>query len=491
ILNSIASVPGFLTFGVPKAQTKNFVPRIGFAYSPGTDGKTSIRAGFGMAYDVLFDNIGILSLPPQLSTTADVTNITGTPINSNFLANGGIKPNTTVSSALTAAQARANTAAYVPDQKLPYSIQWNLGVQHVFANNYTFEARYLGTRGIHLNVQTRINKRTVVTPTNSLPTYLSQPSEATLNSLPLTLNGPGGLASISNIVPAFAANGFTNGAFVVDAPIGWSTYHGLALQLNRRFSNGLQFQSAYTWSHLIDNSTADFFTTYLTPRRPQDFQNLSADRSTSALDRRHRFTFAAYYESSWFNHSNWVAKNLLGNWTFSPIYTYESPEYATVQSATDSNLNGDSAADRTIINPAGQDGTGSGVKALTNAAGYTVAYLATNPNARYIKAGSGAFANGGRNTLPGRPIDNVDLNLLKNFSYGERYKLQFAGTLFNLFNHAQFIPGFPGRVDNPNVLNTGGAIRNYLTPGNAHFNDPEYVFSSNPRNIQVSVKLIF
>ena len=49
------------------------MPRIGVACSPGTNGKTSVRAGFGINYDVLFDNLGLLSLPPQLSTTQDVT----------------------------------------------------------------------------------------------------------------------------------------------------------------------------------------------------------------------------------------------------------------------------------------------------------------------------------------------------------------------------------------------------------------------------------
>jgi len=71
-LNSIANLPGFLEFREPKASKKNFAPRVGLAYSPGNSGNTSIRAGFGMAYDVLFDNIGVLSLPPQFSTTVDV-----------------------------------------------------------------------------------------------------------------------------------------------------------------------------------------------------------------------------------------------------------------------------------------------------------------------------------------------------------------------------------------------------------------------------------
>jgi hypothetical protein len=440
-----------------------------------------------MAYDVLYDNIGILSFPPQLSTTIDVTAPLGTG-SPNFLSKGGIVPGT-AGATLTAAQARAATASYIPDQVLPYSIQWNIGIQHVVAKDYTFEVRYLGTRGIHLDMQQRINKRAVVTPTHSLPTYLSAPSQAALDSLPLTLAS---LQGESNLLPQFAAAGFTNGAFVSDTPTGWSTYHGLAVQANRRFSNGLQFQAAYTWSHLIDNSTADFNTTALSPRRPQDFQDLTSEKATSALDRRHRFTFAAYYDAPWFKKSHWLMKNVVGNWTISPVYTYESPELGTVQSAVDSNLNGDTAADRFINNPAGVDGTSSNVTALKNSAGAIVAYLAANPNARYIKAGVGAFANGGRNTLPGRPVNNVDLSMYKNFNLTERFKLQLGAQLFNLFNHPQFIPGFANRIDAVNtVYNNGAVSRNYLTPGNLIFNRPDQVFPSNPRLIQVGAKFVF
>lgn len=486
VLNAISNVPGFLTFGVPQPSGKNFAPRIGIAYSPGTKGTTSIRAGFGTAYDVLYDNIGILAVPPQLGTTVDVTGA-GTP---NFLANGGILPTAQGAANCTdAASCREATSAYIPDQKLPYSIQWNLGVQHVFANNYTLEVRYLGTRGVHLDVQERINKCTDVTPTNSLPTYLSMPSQAQLDALPLTLKQ---LQSVSNICPAFLANGFTNGAFVEDSPTGWSTYNGLAVQLNRRFSNGLEFQGAYTWSHLIDNSTADFFTTVLTPRRPEDFQDLSKEKASSALDRRQRFTLAAYYDAPWFKSGKWMMRNLVGNWTFAPIYTYESPELVTVQSQLDSNLNGDSWPDRTVINPAGQDGVGSGVTALKNSSGGTVAYLANNPNARYIVAGKGAYADGGRNTLSGRPTDNVDLSVFKKFNITERWRLQLGAQFLNFFNHPQFIPGFTNRVDDfqPGYA-SGASNRNYLTPGNAIFNQAEAVYSSNPRNIVATLKLTF
>ncbi|HEX4275446.1 MAG TPA: TonB-dependent receptor [Bryobacteraceae bacterium] len=482
-LNSAQSVPGVLVFKAPDAQTKNFAPRLGLAWSPGKSGTTSIRVGFGMAYDVIFDNIGVNSLPPQFVTTVDISKSNA----ANFLAGGGVLPGTQTA-ARTVAQLKAATSGFIPDQKLPYSIQWNAGIQHVFAKDYTFEARYLATRGIHLNVQDRINNLAPVTPANSLPTYLQAPSQATLNALPLTLDQ---LGSEPNVLPAFAAAGFTNAALVEDSPIGNSTYHGLALQLNRRFSNGLQFIGSYTWSHLIDDSTADFATTLLTPRRPEDFQNLANDKSSSALDHRHRLTFAAVYDVPFFRKSNALVKNVVGNWSVAPIFTYESPEYITALSQTDSNLNGDPFADRTIVNPAGRDGVGSASDPLTNSAGQVVAYLAENPNARYIQAGPGAYANGGRNTLAGRPIDNIDLNLLKNFSIRERTKVQFSAQFFNLLNHAQFVPGFINRVDNPSVPNISGNVFNYQTPGNPIFNNPEAVFSSNPRNIQLALKILF
>ncbi len=159
-------------------------------------------------------------------------------------------------------------------------------------------------------------------------------------------------------------------------PTGWSTYHGLQGQLSRRFSNGLTFTTAYTWSHAIDNSTADFHSTDLTPRRQQDFFNGNAEKATSALSRTHRLTIAAVYELPFFKGGNWMMRNVVGNWQFSPVYTFESPEFATVQAARDANLNGDSAGDRGILNSVGIKGVGGDVQALTNTAGDTVAYLA-------------------------------------------------------------------------------------------------------------------
>ena len=172
--------------------------------------------------------------------------------------------------------------------------------------------------------------------------------------------------------------------------------------------------AAYTWSHDLDDSTATLNTTILTPRRPQDFQDLRAEWASSALDRRHRLTFTPIYDFKPFLAGSWLMREVVGNWTISATYTFQSPEFATVQSGLDSNLNGD-AVDRTIINPGGAATAGSGVTAY-NAQGQTVAmgnaatvaYVANNPNARYIQAGYGAYANAGRNTLPLAPTNNFD-----------------------------------------------------------------------------------
>ena len=131
-----------------------------------------------LAYDVVYDNVGTSSYPPQLSATINA-NAFPAIFTAPFLANGGIRPGSVpTGSNLTQAQARAATSTYVPDQVLPYSIQWNLGVQHQFAQDYTIEVRYLGTRGVHLLVQNQMFRFPLVTETRNLPTYLQAPSQA-------------------------------------------------------------------------------------------------------------------------------------------------------------------------------------------------------------------------------------------------------------------------------------------------------------------------
>ncbi len=505
-LNSIADLPGVINFTSPQAPKRDYMPRVGFVWSPGSSGNTSIRGGFGMGYDVLYDNIGTLSRPPQIGSTKNCPDVV---CQDPFLANGGIPPQASSGiTILNQADARDQTSSFLPNKvKYPYSEQWNLGVQHVFKRDYTAEIRYVGTRGVDLDAQNIIDFQPVTTPSHHLPTYLQNPGQSTLDALPLTLGTMlGEFNSGGFFLPQFLNNGFDS-PITGFLPLGASIYHGLQSQLNRRFSNGLQFQAAYTFSHMIDNGTADFFSTVIAPRRPQDFLNLPAERSNSLLDHRHRFTLSTIYDMPFFSKSSsWAERNLLGNYEFGAIYTWESGQWGTAQSGVDSNLNADSAPDRPIYNAAGTPGVGSGVINLCNSslpAGhfcnndpdttfnpspYVVAYQAINGNAQYIVAGKGALSNTARSTITTPPINNWDMTLGKHIAITERVHFDITAGLLNAFNHPQFVTGSPNQALSFSVT---GAQRNYLIPNKPNFENARASFPSNARQMVIGIKLVF
>lgn len=491
--SSPANVYGGITFANPLPNPADFAPRVGFAYSPGKDGTWSIRGGFSKTYDLTYGNLTANSAPPYFQQTNDVNLSSNAP---GFLAGGGLS-GAAVPLPTDPMGALGVVGSYTFGGKRPYGLTWTASVQHVFKKNYTFEARYIGTRGVHLWNQSRLNIYPLVSPSNYIPTFFANPGAATFASLGRTLNDvenyivPGGTPDqpFNSLASLGSANNITG-----YAPQSSSLYNGLALQLNRRFSNGLQFIAAYTWSHLEDNATATNFSTYLTPRRAQDFQDMHAEWSNSALDHRQRFTFSPVYEFQPFQNGNWFVKNIVGNWNISGTYTYETPEYATAQSGLDSNLNNDSAGDRSIVNPAGNAKLGSDVTAY-NGLGQmvdmgdptTVAYVANNPNARYVVAGSGALPNSGRNTFALKPINNIDLAVKKRFNITERFSFDIGAAFYNVFNHAQYTGGFLSDVA-PNANTTS---RNDLIPSNSLFGDFSQFYSSNSRTGQVFAHFVF
>ncbi len=129
---------------------------------------------------------GLNAAPLSLSTTENVPSLTTqTP---NFLAGGPAQISNAIFT-LPTTQERTAISAYLPNQVLPYSEQWTLGVQHVFAHIYTAEVRYVGTRGIHLDTQTQINSQAAATTANQLPTNVTGGS--------VTPNGANTLATLT------------------------------------------------------------------------------------------------------------------------------------------------------------------------------------------------------------------------------------------------------------------------------------------------------
>jgi hypothetical protein len=385
---------------------------------------------------------------------------------------------------------------------------------------------------VHLPTQNRINVQNGRTSANQL--YESFNSALGNNGSNSITGGVVGntsatantLQNLDNTylshIPAFTAAGFTSN-IIGFMPWTSSMYNGLATQLTRRMSHGLLFNAAFTWSNTMDNATATAFSTYVTPRRPQDFRNLKDDWSRSALARKFRFTYAMVYDLPFYKTSgNGFEKNLLGGWEIAPQFTYQSPEFGTVQSGYDANRNDDTAGDRAFVNPLGKKGTGSdivpiwdpnvatyyvpgsnppttaycggeyvtsGTPPVATCVGDQVGWAAVNGNAYYIAAGDGTIPNGKRNDLPLPGIRDVDVTALKRFNLYKQTKLEFSAQIWNVLNHSQFVPGSLNSINS--VGYTGSTVLEMLSPWAATFNQPTLTFNNNARSMQLALKFSF
>jgi hypothetical protein len=495
-LNSAANDPGLILFNKPQPYKTAFAPRFGFAYAPNTS--TSVRGGFAIGYDVLFDNIGTTLAPPQQQVTENVDTSVSTP---DFLKDGGLAAQAPSTYPSLAAQ-RAASTHYIPNQTLPYTESYSIGIQHVFHSDYTAEVRYVGDHSVHLDTQQQINVFSPVTAAFNLPTVIGAPTAADLASTLSLTNIKAVAAGTGHIIPAYAAAGFVN-AITGYLSQGHSNYNGLQTQLQRRFKHGLLFNTAYTWSKTMDNSTDDFNSTSLNPRRAQDQTDYSAENSLSALSHKHRFTAEIVYDLPFFKQSNFLMRNLAGNWELAPIYTYESGQFVTPQAGLDANLNGDSAGDRASINPLGKKNVGSGVTPFYNPAltatlcpdptqgcsASLVGYSANNPDAYYVATASGAHATAARNMLPTPAINDLDLSALKRISFTQRYSFEFEAIAYNVVNHPQFTDGVINNVGGESTV--GAALQAYAIPGKTQFLNPQSVFGSNSRSMILVARFKF
>jgi hypothetical protein len=413
-----AGDPGFEgNTGVNK-RFNQFAPRIGAAFDPTGNGKTSIRASFGMAYD--FPSAMIMSTPATAPPFASTVSIPG-PVNfgdpyanypggNPFPGNFAVGPNVPF-------VAFGSYVAQQPDAKGTTVLTWNFAVQHQFAKDWLVSATYLGTETSHLWVSFQLN-----------PADPTVPGASTTNT---------NLRRITYLRNPAANEGGLLGPVDQFESGGTASYNGMILAVQKRLSRGVSLNANYTWSHCIGDVTIGSYIgisggTYSDAnnrRRDRgNCQTLTTDTTspTQAFDRRHIANFNAVLESPRFERP--ILRAVASDWRLSPSYRLLSGAYQTVGSGGDNALTGGQfqrpnqvLVDPLVANPGSPCANTSPCVSWIN-------------RDAFQQPVNGTFGNLGRSNVPGPGFWTIDVALSRGFLVGENVHVELRGEAFNLTN---------------------------------------------------------
>lgn len=480
---------GARTYPRLRAPSKNFAPRIGFAWSPKASGSgflsklisqdsTVIRGGFSISYDPSFYNLMLnaqTAAPVVYSyslTGAAVQampgDITGANLQKLFAPPKGVDPRT------------LNQTLFNPDFRSPYSESFSLGVQRRVGRNSGFEVRGVRTRAV-AQFATRNGNPYISGLINNgfgsiLPSGLTPTTSATCTNC----NG--------RVVPNY-------GNIRIRDNSGQSTYNGLQTSFNTRaIHNQLTMGATYTWSKTIDNVSEVFSFlgsgSILLAQNP--FNTNAGERGLSNNNIPHAFSLNVSWEMPWMKGGKSWYSRAFGNWTVGVFEIWQAGRpMGPVQSSTtanvlsDTSFNGFAAGYDTarpfLANPkapvqsVGQVQSDGSIVNLANTKQVVsfndVHWIYNTLNADKLY---GTPFGVGRNVLTGPRFQRADISIFKTFPITERFKVQLRGEATNAFNHVVY--GIP------NLFIDSGTATTFLNPTTTE---------ATPRVIKLGAKFTF
>lgn len=406
-------------------STKDFAPRVGFAYDLRGAGKTVIRGGFGIYYSQIVDNS---EANYALTGPTGVFNYTADPGQPGFPASISDAPLPAFPPGAAVPQRslyiRPGESAYLnqffptsvligyPNVLLsPYTEQWTIGFQRQLISNWVLSADYVGSHTVRINRPLDVDPPTPFVRTEPDQFRGAAPNASGVEQcIPNAAIGNTASTSLSTCAanaanatrPLWvydAAQGITPAYSVIQSDVndGFAFYDALDIDVSRRFSNGFEMLASYTWSHAIDNVDPD--TTSQNPNDP----NFTGDveKGNAIYDQRNRFVLSGVYTAPF--------KIRIGG-----VATFGSGLPYNITTGTTNSGDTGATTDRPVVD------------------GVVI----------------------GRNTGQGTPIYSVDPFIERPFTFAERYVLNLRAEAFNVFNHANFV-GFNGTWNNGATAPTG------------------------------------
>jgi len=431
----LAQVPTGAPRGFYQPQGK-LAPRIGFAYDPFGDSKTSIRGGFGMFYDKVEGNLifSQLNVAPFIAQPQFE--------NANIANPGG--------GTASAAAPFATINAINPNLKISYSMNYSLGVQRELPHGFFVEATYVGNQGRHLVRQPDLN----AIPFAALAANAALPSAQQVNQ---------------NALRTY--KGYTGISFrLSDAN---SNYNAMQLYAAKR-KGDLNLTAAYTLSHALTDTSGNGDGLDV----GEDPFNRHYSYGPASFDRRHIFVATYDYHLPFFKSLTGVGRAVLDGWEISGITRFQSgAPFTPVANTSIGNRRADYIGGPVLLST-----RGSACPLEVNATVAPKCITWVN-QAAFAPAPNDRRGNAAVGMITGPPLKTWDFSMRKQIAINERFKLRLQLDMFNAFNRANFRSP---DTSFGTLLAAGGPVSG---PSNRVFGT---ISSTGPaRNVQLGLKLNF